>query len=125
MLWIKIFLCVLGAMATNAYQPSIGPFFYSCNYLGNVHELGIDKGEVAVGVSIEGNPESYIPEIFTMVGIINALCYNRAICNTLQTALKCNTICNTSYFKLSCEGNTICNILQIASNSIISSKNIE
>ena len=40
---------------------------------------------------------------------------NYAICNTLQTALNCNTVCNTSYFKLRCEGNAICNVLQIAS----------
>ena len=44
-----------------------------------------------------------------------ALCNNYAICNTLQTALNYNAVCNTSYFKLRCEGNAICNILQIAS----------
>ena len=44
-----------------------------------------------------------------------AICYNYAICNTLQTALNCNAVCYKSYFKLRCEGNTICNILQIAS----------
>ena len=45
----------------------------------------------------------------------NAVCNNYAICNTLQTALNCNAVCNTSYFKLRCEGNVICNVLQIAS----------
>ena len=44
-----------------------------------------------------------------------AVCNNYAICNTLQTALNCNAVCNTSYFKLRCEGNVICSILQIAS----------
>ena len=44
-----------------------------------------------------------------------AVCNNYAICNTLQTALNCNAICNTSYFKLRCDGNAICNVLQIAS----------
>ena len=44
-----------------------------------------------------------------------AVCNNYAICNTLQTALNCNAVCNTSYFKLRCEGNAICNVLQIAS----------
>ena len=43
-----------------------------------------------------------------------AVCNNYAICNTLQTALNCNAVCNTSYFKLRCEGNAICNVLQIA-----------
>ena len=44
-----------------------------------------------------------------------AVCNNYAICNTLQTALNSNAVCNTSYFKLRCEGNAICNVLQIAS----------
>ena len=44
-----------------------------------------------------------------------AVCNNYAICNTLQTALNCNAVCNTSYFKLRCEDNAICNVLQIAS----------
>ena len=34
---------------------------------------------------------------------------------TLQTTLNCNADSNTSYFKLRCDGNAICNVLQIAS----------
>ena len=44
-----------------------------------------------------------------------AVCNNYAICNKLQTALNCNAVCNTPYFKLRCDGNAICNVLQIAS----------
>ena len=44
-----------------------------------------------------------------------AVCNNYAICHKLQTALNCNAVCNTSYFKLRCGGNAICNVLQIAS----------
>ena len=44
-----------------------------------------------------------------------AVCNNYAICNKLQTALNCNAVCNTSYFKLRCDDNAICNVLQIAS----------
>ena len=29
--------------------------------------------------------------------------------------MNCNAVCNTSYFKLRCEGNAVCNVLQIAS----------
>ena len=55
-----------------------------------------------------------------MVAIVDnhcyvAVCNNYAICNTLQTALNCNAVCNTSHFKLRCEGNAICNVLHIAS----------
>ena len=48
-------------------------------------------------------------------GCYVAVCNNYAICNKLQTALNCNAVCNTSYFKLRCEGNAICDVLQIAS----------
>ena len=56
----------------------------------------------------------------SMVAIVDnhcyvAVCNNYAICNTLQTALNCNAVCNTSHFKLRCEGNAICNVLHIAS----------
>ena len=44
-----------------------------------------------------------------------AVCNNYAICNKLQTALNCSAVCNTSYFRLRCDGNAICNVLQIAS----------
>ena len=44
-----------------------------------------------------------------------AVCNNYAICNTLQTALNCNPVCNTTYFKLCYGGHAICNVLQIAS----------
>ena len=44
-----------------------------------------------------------------------AVCNNYAICNKLQTALNCNAVCNTPYFKLRCDDNAICNVLQIAS----------
>ena len=46
------------------------------------------------------------------------LCNNRTICNTLQIALNRNAIFNSSYYilyKMSCEGNVIWKILQIAS----------
>ena len=44
-----------------------------------------------------------------------AVCNNYAICNKLQTALNGSAVCNTSYFKLRCDGKAICNVLQIAS----------
>ena len=53
-----------------------------------------------------------------------AVCNNYAICNKLQTALNCNAVCNTSYFKLRCDGDAICNVLQIASK-FYHLKNIE
>ena len=45
--------------------------------------------------------------------------YNHAICNTLQTKLKWDAICYTVYFKPSCQGNAVCNIIQIATNPTI------
>ena len=57
----------------------------------------------------------FIPKWSTRVHCYVAFCNNYAMCNTLQTALNCNAVCNTSYFKLRCDGNAICNVLQIAS----------
>lgn len=52
---------VLSLDLTFTYQPYVAPFFFMCNFHGNVNELGIDNGEVALSVSIEGNPELYTP----------------------------------------------------------------
>ena len=37
------------------------PFFFLCNYHGNVQELGQQMAEVKLSVSIMGNPDNYIP----------------------------------------------------------------
>lgn len=52
---------VLNIPSTSGYQPYVKPFFFLCNYHGNVNELGIERGEVAISVSIGGNPDAYIP----------------------------------------------------------------
>ncbi|XP_062590709.1 reelin-like [Saccostrea cucullata] len=57
----RLFLLMLTFDVTASYQPYVAPFFFMCNYHGNVNELGIEKGEVALSVSIEGNPDLYIP----------------------------------------------------------------
>lgn len=38
------------------------PFFYLCSYHGNQDQSTLDVGEVALSVSIEGDPETYEPE---------------------------------------------------------------
>ena len=57
----RLLLVVLWMHLTVAYQPHVAPFFFMCNFHGNVNELGIEKGEVSLSVSIEGNPELYTP----------------------------------------------------------------
>lgn len=47
------------------FRPYMEPFFFLCNYHGNNEEVGgVDKGEVALSVSVEGNPEYYTPDHF-------------------------------------------------------------
>lgn len=58
---LRLLLVVLSLDLTLTYQPYVAPFFFMCNFHGNVNELGIDNGEVAISVSIEGNPELYTP----------------------------------------------------------------
>ncbi|KAK2176991.1 hypothetical protein NP493_626g01001 [Ridgeia piscesae] len=38
------------------------PFFFLCNYHGKPQQSNLDSGEVAISVSIAGNPENYRPE---------------------------------------------------------------
>ena len=46
---------------SQGYLPQVSPFFFLCNYHGNVQELGQQMAEVKLSVSIEANPDNYIP----------------------------------------------------------------
>lgn len=48
----------------SGYMPHLSPFFFLCNYHGNVQDLGFETGEVTLSVSIVGNPEFYVPGQF-------------------------------------------------------------
>ena len=37
------------------------PFFFVCNYYGESDQSTLNTGQVALSISIEGNPEYYIP----------------------------------------------------------------
>lgn len=62
-LWF-LFVFVLPCDVLPARAPFLSPFFFLCNYHGNVQELGVDEGEVALSVSLSGNPEYYVPGKF-------------------------------------------------------------
>lgn len=55
-------------VALYQYQSSglltVSPFFFLCNYHGNVQEFGVERGEVAISVTVEGNPHYYVPGQF-------------------------------------------------------------
>lgn len=57
-------IVVLVVTLGNGYMPHLTPFFFLCNYHGNVQEFGLQSGEVAIKVSIVGNPEFYTPGQF-------------------------------------------------------------
>ena len=44
--------------------PAMPPYFFLCNYHGNVQELGRGSGEVKLSVTVDGNPDSYVPGNF-------------------------------------------------------------
>lgn len=48
----------------SGFMPHLSPFFFLCNYHGNVQDLGFETGEITLSVSIVGNPEFYIPGQF-------------------------------------------------------------
>ena len=57
--WLAGLLCVTD-LAVGAF-PSMGPFFFLCNYNGNTDQSSLDSGEVSLSVSIDGNPDYYVP----------------------------------------------------------------
>jgi len=54
-------LPLLLVMMTQGQLPQMSPFFFLCNYHGNIQELGDRTSEVKLSVTIDGNPDSYIP----------------------------------------------------------------
>ena len=50
--------------AVTGYMPHLAPFFFLCNYHGNVQDLGFNTGEVTISVSLQDNPEFYVPGQF-------------------------------------------------------------
>ena len=56
-----ILFTVIHPGCCQGYLPQMPPFFFLCNYHGNVQELGQQMAEVKLSVSIMGNPDNYIP----------------------------------------------------------------
>lgn len=57
------------------HLPQLSPFFFLCNYHGNVQELGQHTSEVKLSVSIDGNPDTYVPGEFYQ-GMPVSPCFN-------------------------------------------------
>lgn len=66
--WKSVQLFVICLVGSAVYGQSplahVSPFFFLCNYHGNVQELGQQTVEVKLSVSIQGNPDTYIPGNF-------------------------------------------------------------
>ena len=60
-IFILTLLSVTHLVSCQGYLPQVTPFFFLCNYHGNVQDVGRQGGEVKLSVSIEGNPDNYIP----------------------------------------------------------------
>lgn len=63
-LTVLLVVCLMNFDIVGAMLPRVSPFFFLCNYHGNAPDLGIEHGEVAVSVTVEGNPEYYTPGLF-------------------------------------------------------------
>ena len=114
--WVKTFVRLYWMPVNKTYFVW---FWFECYYQGSsflkVHQTSRSRSlDQKLLYSVKGIvTRNTTHEIWKPCYV--AVCNNYAICNTLQTALNCNAVCNTSYFKLRCEGNAICNVLQIAS----------
>ena len=65
-LFVTILLAsVLSGFGQNSNGlPAVPPYFFLCNYHGNVQELGRESSEVKLSVTVDGNPENYVPGNF-------------------------------------------------------------
>ncbi|GAB1600886.1 reelin [Argonauta hians] len=54
-------LVLLSSVCFSWSFPHIQPFFFLCNINGLSKDVGIEKGEISLSVSIKGNPEYYQP----------------------------------------------------------------
>ena len=60
-LFILALVGVTVPVSGQGYLPQVTPFFFLCNYHGNIQDIGRQSGEVKLSVSIEGNPDNYVP----------------------------------------------------------------
>ena len=54
-------LLVFCGVLLSIVSSQFSPFFFVCNYHGGLDQGDMDHGEVALSVSIEGNPAYYVP----------------------------------------------------------------
>ncbi|XP_064604500.1 reelin-like [Liolophura sinensis] len=83
-LWL-LFVFTLPGDVFVVQAPFLSPFFFLCNYHGNVQELGVDQGEVALSVSVSGNPEYYVPGKFYEITVSSSMNFNGFLLTGLYT----------------------------------------
>ncbi|XP_045165547.2 reelin-like [Mercenaria mercenaria] len=78
-------LMIFSAVWTQSPLSHVSPFFFLCNYHGNVQELGQHTGEVKLSVSIQGNPDTYTPGSFYEVTVISSMNFDGFLLTGLYT----------------------------------------
>ncbi|XP_050414411.2 reelin isoform X2 [Patella vulgata] len=74
---LLVFSLILVVRETNGFNlPPMAPFFFLCNYHGNVQEMGVERGEVALSVTVKGDPEFYIPGQFYEITVTSSMNFN-------------------------------------------------
>ncbi|XP_013411925.1 reelin-like [Lingula anatina] len=58
---LTLLLLTLQSCDSQGRLPFLSPFFFLCNYHRQQEAVGPEQGEVAISVSIEGNPQFYTP----------------------------------------------------------------
>ncbi|KAK7499501.1 hypothetical protein BaRGS_00009153, partial [Batillaria attramentaria] len=82
---VAVVILVVMRGEVSAYMPHLSPFFFLCNYHGNVQDLGFDSGEVAISVSLVGNPEVYVPGQFYEVSLMSSMNFDGLLLTGLYT----------------------------------------
>ncbi|XP_070192277.1 reelin-like isoform X2 [Littorina saxatilis] len=76
---------VMQSGVVSGYMPHLSPFFFLCNYHGNVQDLGFETGEVTLSVAINGHPEYYNPGQFYEVTLTSSVNFDGLLLTGLYT----------------------------------------
>ncbi|XP_060574508.1 reelin-like isoform X2 [Ruditapes philippinarum] len=82
---LLVLIALLSSVAAQSALTHVSPFFFLCNYHGNVQELGQRTGEVKISVSIQGNPDVYTPEQLYEVTVLSSMNFDGFLLTGLYT----------------------------------------
>lgn len=82
---VLVLVMVVMSIGVSSYMPQLSPFFFLCNYHGNVQDVGFESGEVTISISLVGNPAFYVPGQFYEVSLTSSVNFDGLLLTGLYT----------------------------------------